>query len=277
MKLSHESGSPFALYSQDEDYVLPLLAETCLTYLMFEEFSLDIVEDWDNWKQQQIRHPFRCHAVSKWPVYVLKNTYGLESRDMLRIKPVQECILQLFDPSKTASFLSWARDYTFVEFVSRKYDEIFEEDENVNVNFIAVTKAICMGGVTPLHMAALMGFYELSSRLCEGNSLVNQMSTLGTPIQCAILGGNQLCSMLNAQGGNGRLLPTYSNLMVDGRVKFVDLLIEVGANIHIPFKDITGRTYSTSILALSASISNHTFGDLMNESNTPSYYSLKQA
>lgn len=164
--------SPFAQYSQNEQKVHPLLAKTCLTYIMLDPFQSDIIEDFDEWKLQQMEYPLRAHAVRYWFDYARLNW---DDKEMVTLAQ------ELFNPSKTLCFLSWARDYLYL------YSSAFlNSSHNEAIVFRSATYHVLTGGVTPLHIAAALGASELCSWILTNGTQINQTSDLGTPIHCAL-------------------------------------------------------------------------------------------
>ncbi|KAH8588947.1 hypothetical protein B0O99DRAFT_343400, partial [Bisporella sp. PMI_857] len=62
-QLASDPGSPFAAFSQAESHVIPILAKTCFTYLMLEDFEGNVIEDLDEWQKHNNIYPFRRYAV----------------------------------------------------------------------------------------------------------------------------------------------------------------------------------------------------------------------
>lgn len=164
--------SPFAQYSQNERDGHRLLAKACLTYIMSEPFQSDIIEDFDKWNLQQMVYPLRAHAARYWFNYAQHNW---DDEQMLSLAQ------ELFNPSKTSCFLSWARDYLYI------YSSAFlDNSHNQGSVFKAATYHVFTGRVTPLHIAAALGASELCQWLIMSGTQINQISDLGTPLHSAL-------------------------------------------------------------------------------------------
>jgi hypothetical protein len=149
--LSPSSDPSFAPYSQMKSYVHPILARTCLTYLRLDPFRGRVLEDLDEWEQQQSQYPFRRHAARTWVKYA-KHAWDDDT--------VQILAHDFFSPSRSPQFLSWIRDYIYLG--CRDLYFIVSEEAQRNT-FRAATKVTGFGGITPLHIAAAIG----SLHLCQ--------------------------------------------------------------------------------------------------------------
>ncbi|TVY92919.1 Serine/threonine-protein phosphatase 6 regulatory ankyrin repeat subunit B [Lachnellula willkommii] len=233
--LSESSGPLFAPYSQSKDHVHPYLAQICLTYIKLDVFRRDVIEDFDTWEDQQTQYPFRAHAVRYWVSYA-KHAWNHES--------MRTHARELFCLSRTAYFLSWARDYIYVldTRVFRYFSKSVEK-----ANFQKATRLICLGRVSPLHMASTIGCSELCKWLLDLDCSINQVSSIGTPVHCALVGAYRYSMDLNING-----LENPHDFMKKGRAEVLDLLIRRGADIFVPYRGIDGKEYSCSALAINA-------------------------
>ncbi|TVY37053.1 Serine/threonine-protein phosphatase 6 regulatory ankyrin repeat subunit B [Lachnellula subtilissima] len=231
--LSESSGPLFAPYSQDKDHVYPYLAKTCLAYIKLDVFCGDVIEDHDTWKDQQRQHPFRTHAVCCWYNYA-ENAWNDES--------IRAHARELFCLSRTSSFLSWARDYIhlIVKYVPVDLEEV--------VHFIQMTELICLGRVSPLHMASAIGCVELCKLLLDLNCSINQVSSMGTPVHCALIGALEYSIPVEFD----KWLHFGRGFLGGRRAKVLDLLIKRGADISVPYRADNGKEYSCSKLAVDA-------------------------
>jgi hypothetical protein len=242
--LSPSSNPSFAPYSQLESYVYPVLARTCLTYLRLDPFRGKVLEDLDEWKKQQSQHPFRTHAACSWVKYAMQ---------AWEFDTVQTLARGLFSLSKSPHFLSWIRDYIYL----RSCDLIYiAGEERERKTFRAATKITCFGNVTPLHTAAAIGSLNLCQWLIGLGCSINQMSSVGTPVHCVLLGITRISSIVNQVSGtveSKAWLRDYDNrVMKQGRAKVLDLLIGLGADFTLPYRTHDGSEYSCIELTFAA-------------------------
>jgi ankyrin repeat protein len=228
--------SPFSPYAQRPKEIQPLLARISLTYVIMDAFQHDVVETLAGWKQQQAMYPFRAHAVRFWVEYT---QHSWEDNDLLVLAQ------QLFHPSKSLCFLSWARDYLYV--CSEEYMSSGNDSQEA---FSEVTKLICEGGVTPLHMAAALGSPGLCRWLLYSGCQVNQTSTLGTPLHCSLVGIEGFLDALNYTAW----LETLGEYMSKGRTEVLEILIGNGSDLTASYRDPHGEEHSCAKLALHAKL-----------------------
>jgi ankyrin repeat protein len=234
--LSPSSNPSFAPYSQMKSYVHPILARTCLTYLRLDPFRGRVLEDLDEWEQQQSQYPFRRHAARTWVKYA-KHAWGDAT--------VQTLAHDLFSPSKSSHFLSWIRDYIYLE--SKDLFFIQDKDDGRDI-FHAATKVMGFGSITPLHIAAAIGSLNLCQWLISLGCSINQRSSVGTPVHCVLLGIKRISSIVNQVSGllgsRGWLRRYDNRLMKQGRDKVLDLFIGLGADFTLPYRTPDGSEYS---------------------------------
>jgi ankyrin repeat protein len=233
--LSPLSNPSFVPYSQMKSYVPPILARTCLTYLQLDPFPGKVIEDLDEWQQQQYQYPFRGHATRTWVKY---------AKHVWEDDTVQTLARGLFSLSKSPHFLSWIRDYIYL----RSCDLIYIEDEEVErKTFRAATKITCFGNITPLHIAAAIGSLNLCQWLIGLGCSINQMSSVGTPVHCGLLGISRISSIANQVSGReddeNWLWDDDSREMKQGRAQVLDLLIGLGADLTLPYRAHDGSEY----------------------------------
>lgn len=234
--LSTNPDSPFAPYAQSEDYAFPLLAKTCLVYIQFKDFRGEVVDNFTDWKKQSQLYPFRLEAVSFWVEYA--ENYWEDDR-------VRNNVHDLFNSSKSSSFLSWARDYVYV-CTSSYWDSEVLIEEYQEAAFDAVTKAICKGELSSLHIAAMIGADELCRWLLESGHEVDQMSNIGTAAHLALLGTYRMSCLLNAE----EWFTAELEFMRSGREAVLSLLLERGANPTLPCRIFWKRIFVRSISTL---------------------------
>lgn len=226
-----ERNCALAAYALEQGDVNRRLARTCLTYLNLHDFRWDLPEDLDTWEEQLEQYPFRIHAVMCWDIYARENW---DDPSLFALAK------NLFKPSKSQNLLSWARDYIYLHFTTR-------DPEDKHDDFGAVTTSICTGATTPLHIAAVLGHVELCEWLIAAGSDVNQMSRLGTPLHCAILGRSAFHAALYSGGET----PPY---MSEARSNIVPMLLDAGADCRTPYRDLDCKTFSCFELALHVAI-----------------------
>ena len=144
------------------------LAEVCLTYLNLDDFAQVDVTDEDVWTHRMEDYALRYYAVSNWHQH---------ARSRMTNERIFDLIQQLFCPSKSINFITWAQDYHLI--LCGTYN--FKSSDFVVVNS-------CLPTTGPLHYAAFLRFPELCTWLLHEGCEVNQRSPYGTPLQCTILG-----------------------------------------------------------------------------------------
>lgn len=148
----------YGLYHFDPESDDAELAETCLTYLSFDDFAIGTIVCPDTLNQRWEAFGFREHAVKFWMKYARKH---LTKPNVLALTK------QLLHPSKPLNFMSWAQEFLMA----------VSEFENPDL-----TK------VSPLHFAAALALPEICVWLLENGCNVDQRSAVGTPLECALLG-----------------------------------------------------------------------------------------
>lgn len=180
------------------------LAETCLTYLSFENFGSGSRDStyfsykrWENFG-------FRQYAVRHWAEHARKNLTRPE---------VMSLTQQLLHPSKPLAFVSWTQDFLWA-YHGYKHG-IFQNSSQIPKYNLATTY--------PLHVAAMLALPESCEWLLQKGCYVNQASTYGTPLECALLGEAAM------QPGS---LFFRSDEIVVSRRSTVKLIIESGADVQ---------------------------------------------
>lgn len=180
------------------------LAETCLTYLSFENFGSGSRDStyfsykrWENFG-------FRQYAVRHWAEHARKNLTRPE---------VMSLTQQLLHPSKPLAFVSWTQDFLWA-YHGYKHG-IFQNSSQVPKYDLATT--------SPLHLAAMLALPESCEWLLQKGCYVDQASTYGTPLECALLG--------EALMKPGSLFFPSDEVLVSRR-STVKLIIESGADVQ---------------------------------------------
>lgn len=168
MKISPEGQvARFRISNSDHS----LLAQTCLTYLLLDDFDrqgcmtpADLmpvggkhnIHAWTG--NPYPRYPFYNYAAFQW----IYHTKACNTNDSVWI-----IAQDLFNPVKTDQFLFWAH-LQLVEMANYPFSmEMYE--------------------ITPLHLACIFGFVDLVDMLlCNGANGNATDAMLGSPLQCAI-------------------------------------------------------------------------------------------
>ena len=166
----HEFG---AYHIQPEPCKIEL-AQVCLTYLNLDDFKqLDITDEEARTRRLK-DYALRSYAVDNWPEHANGNVAN---------ERIFCLVQQLFHPSKSTNFISWAQDDSLLLYDTHRYSRNVSTFEAVNLR-VATTG--------PLHYAAFLAIPELCTWLLHERCEVNQRSLCGTPLQCAIFGRRAL-------------------------------------------------------------------------------------
>lgn len=165
-----------------------LLAKQCLKYLVFRDFSYRPTgrqELQENMKMRIEQYPFYFYAAVYWPIF---------AKDHWPNKSLVELAKIIFQPQKTGSFISWALELT--SFI--KYQFLSPNSRNTATHpgldgeYILYTLNLLPRLVdrkfTPLHMAAMLSLPVICSSLIGQDSGIDQRSSFGSPLQCAVQG-----------------------------------------------------------------------------------------
>ena len=148
------------------------LAEVCLTYLNMDDFTQVEITDEEARTRRMGDYALRRYAVKFWHYH---------AREKMADEKIFQLIQQLFCPSKSSNFITWAQDYNLIQY--------FETSENLIINdvstFDGVNRRLATTG--PLHYAAMLRLPELCAWLLHERCEINQRSPYGTPLQCAVL------------------------------------------------------------------------------------------
>ena len=150
------------------------LAEVCLTYLNLDDFKQVDITDEEARTRRMKDYALRSYAVMNWPAHANEN---------MADDSIFHLIQQLFHPSKSSNFVTWAQDYNLLLYQKGTFH--IPETSNM-FTFDAVNLRLATAG--PLHYAALLAIPELCAWLLDEGCEVNQRSPCGTPLQCTILG-----------------------------------------------------------------------------------------
>jgi ankyrin repeat protein len=95
-----------------------------------------------------------------------------------------ERVQQLFDPSKSHNFTYFMLEHLYYHMIGHS-----TKDE-----CLRLTKSVCPQDFSTLHAAAMLHLHEICDWLIIQSCDVNQMSSLGVPLECALYGS--ACAML---------------------------------------------------------------------------------
>ncbi|PMD27144.1 hypothetical protein NA56DRAFT_697312 [Hyaloscypha hepaticicola] len=153
--------SPYARYKIFPGKENLPLAKLCLTYLLFEDFR-EI--EWTGIEQREEffnEYSFYRYCSTYWIDHSLAHRADEGLLDLVEI---------LFDPSKTGNFICWSRYWTQNNIMDNEVD---------------------LSNTETLHFAAALSFYHICKWLIEEKGRISdldKLSTIGTPLFCAITG-----------------------------------------------------------------------------------------
>ena len=191
------------------------LAETCLTYLSFEDFGSGSRDSnkfsFKRWES----FAFRQYAVRHWAEHARKNLTKPE---------VMSLTQQLLHPSKPLTFISWTQDLLWA-FYDYKY-VVADPKHKFSTTDIATA--------SPLHFAAMLALPKSCEWLLQQGCDVDQSSAFGTPLACALVGVSALHTLKYIMW---ELMPSAElRVSLESTVK---LIIDHGANVQKRFGDLS--------------------------------------
>ena len=180
-KLDPLANNEFGAYHIKDQPCQIELAEVCLTYLNLDDFRQVDITDKEAWTRRMEDYALRSYAVEEWQHH---------AGEKMANETVFRLIQQLFSPSKSGNFMTWAQDYSLIldqkgfrmDFKMGDFDR---RDIDIST-FDAVNFRLATTG--PLHFAALLAMPALCTWLLDEKCDVNQKSPCGTPLQCTIFG-----------------------------------------------------------------------------------------
>ena len=174
-KLDQVADNEFGVYHIKYQPCQIELAEACLTYLNLGDFGQVDLTDEEAQTRRMKDYALRSYAVRLWLYH---------ARENMANERIFHLVQQLFCPSKSSNFITWARDYNVI---LRGEDHYYYPEEDFDhLSFDAVNSRLATTG--PLHYAALLAIPELCTWLLDEGCEVNQGSPCGTPLRCTILG-----------------------------------------------------------------------------------------
>lgn len=207
------------------------LAQCCLTFLNLADFRLPS-PDLKSHRARAKDHPFWEHAVLYWTSYAEPHFDDSSILNLAR---------SLFTPSGPTNLISWARSFAF-----SILDE-GDEDEAIYIEIQTAANRFTPGNATPLHYAAMVRYPALAMCLLAKDIDVNQITSIGTPIHCCIIG-------LDTGYYLGPYVPFYSSKvtvgMTEASLSLGRMLIDAGADCSIRCQNASGVYHSVVHLAL---------------------------
>lgn len=231
----------FEIFKVSESICQLLLAKQCLRYLVFRDFSYLPTEkqEFQEYLNTRIeRYPFYFYSAVCWPIFA-KAHWADES--------LLELVKFLFQPEKTGNFVSWALELTsYVAYQLRNhwrgrqcyYVKHPKLDGEYIRRALQLLPRLSDRKFTTLHMAAALSLTTISSSLIDQGACIDQRSSFGSPLQCAVQ-GLFLSNDYSSDGGNLPGIFLYSTYFYwqgqDGvseldTEKSISLLLRSGAN-----------------------------------------------
>ena len=175
-KLDQVADNEFGAYHIQDLPCHIEIAEVCLTYLNLDDFGQVDVTDEEARTRRMKDYALRSYAVMKW-------RHHAEAK--MSNERIFHLLQQLFTPSKSNNFITWAQDYNIL-----LYEERYRRASSDGFDLDAVNLRLATTG--PLHYAAILAIPELCTWLLHEGCEVNQRSPCGTPLQCTIFGTEAL-------------------------------------------------------------------------------------
>ena len=177
------------------------LAEKCLTYLLFKHHASDEHTDFTTHYKHQF-YTLRQYAVLFWPGHARKN---------LSKPAVSSLMGELLKPSKPHVFISWAKEW------AREW-----EDWNSTRSDLAYAhfKHAELSTESPLHFASMLALPTCCEWLLQKRCYIDQISALGTPLQCALVGNDPWTGQKSFR------------IFADSRLATVKLLLGRGTDVN---------------------------------------------
>ncbi len=193
----------FGIYHSSSEIDDAKLAETCLTYLSFQQNKSGGSVYTKPLLQSGKVYTLRQYGVQNWAEHARKN---------LSIPVISSLTQELLHPSKHHMFISWAQELRLII-----HGELFKDPQNADLST-----------ATPLHFACMLALPECCEWLLQKGCRVNQSSAFGTPLECALLGKAGLA------GQESLHIPMEMPLSESGesRSTTVKLLLGSGADAH---------------------------------------------
>lgn len=167
-------AGPLARFRLDEKNSHEYLAETCLTYLLLDQFDQEFTQFEEKTRGALETNPFYRYASHYW-------TYHARNSAETSVQ-ISSLVKRLFEPQKSNNFVLWA--YSWILYYVGRAD--------------SGTLHLQMDDINPLHLACLCGLSDVIDSLIRHGQDVNQRSLqAGTPLDC--IGGG--CITLSQEKG----------------------------------------------------------------------------
>ena len=203
-------------------------AKVCLTYLYFEDFDQGGSFSQHKVNRRTLDYSFRPYAVLAW---------GLVARENLDNPELFSLMQKLLNPSKPNTLVSWVQD--FVQLNWHHWGMPVEDEVNLSIINSGFVEA------TALHYAAMFRFTKLCNWLIRSGCDVNQNTSLGTPLHCALLQWDVFHGKINEAAVLNRMDESDRDSLHDT----IDLFLDSGADPNCYYHAGT-RNLSPLLIAL---------------------------
>ncbi|KAL1641899.1 hypothetical protein SLS58_005734 [Diplodia intermedia] len=156
-----------AFFYADPEKATEHMSRICLAYLNCKDFSRLPVQDYEEWQAFTCKHPFHPLASRKWTTFASNHWNDQVIKEQAQV---------LFHPRKSLQFLNWAQGAALTG------------SSNPKAHFSTMTSAVTTDGISTLHLAAIHQLEWVVKWLLEEKVDTNQLSMIGTPLHCALLG-----------------------------------------------------------------------------------------
>ena len=158
------AGSPYLLFRSDVEHDSLYLAKTCLTYLCFDDFDTNGVEDARKMRSFLKDHKLLRYCVQHWDKHA-------------RVKEDDETLLPLLQgflsTDRTNQYVAWMCWIASIR--AEVYQGNVPKEGEEEVNFDKVGPLLsALADSSPLHWAAALGLPSICQWLIENNCNVNQ-------------------------------------------------------------------------------------------------------
>ena len=169
MQISRDKDNEFQPYGTELDAANMEMAETCLTYLNFEDFTQEEAIDEDAVQSRLEKYPFREYAVENW------RKHASDHCGHDRLFPL---LKKLFHPSKHNTLISLVSDRIWLYF------------DVIGEYYVSADVKSAIAEANSLHFAAMECVPELCAWLIQSGCDVNKETSFGTPLCCVFLHHN---------------------------------------------------------------------------------------
>ncbi|KAI0437067.1 ankyrin repeat-containing domain protein [Xylaria telfairii] len=237
-----------------------VLAQTCLRYLMLQDFEKQPRADIEYIQYIQNRtetRPFYNYCANLWVrLWDKPDTNSIQVDDT-----TMRLIRKLFERRKSKSFYQWVVKYVHSLWTNRYFyinlDSSSPQTAITNLGiassqaelsfgetqtFVRFLAAIIRPDFTPLHMASILNFPSLCAHLLGHGAKVNLNSRFGTPLHCAL--GGMMIFLTQPKLANSQIAaqPLHFKQLIQ-RNQTVRLLLAAGASatprLSTPFQQRT--------------------------------------